>query len=132
MPKKLLDDLHTSIYYSIVKQLTAHRFQHFRGPFLIVPTTTLPLKSTFFVSLPFKLNMVFTLPKLPWAEAALAPRISAETIQYHYGKHHAAYVNKLNGKSAPSIVNMNCFRTGEGKRLGKEVSYRYVSGTLLD
>lgn len=40
--------------------------------------------------------MAFTLPKLPWAEGALAPRLSAETIQFHYGKHHAAYVNKLN------------------------------------
>ncbi|HMN14931.1 MAG TPA: superoxide dismutase [Bellilinea sp.] len=35
------------------------------------------------------------LPKLPFAEDALAPVISAETIQYHYGKHHNAYVNAL-------------------------------------
>ena len=40
--------------------------------------------------------MSFTLPKLPYAENALEPYISAETIQYHYGKHHAAYVNNLN------------------------------------
>ncbi len=38
----------------------------------------------------------FTLPKLPWAEDALAPLMSAETIQYHYGKHHAGYVANLN------------------------------------
>ena len=38
-----------------------------------------------------------TLPELPFAENALEPHISAETIQYHYGKHHAAYVDKLNG-----------------------------------
>jgi superoxide dismutase, Fe-Mn family len=37
------------------------------------------------------------LPKLPYAENALEPHISAETLQYHYGKHHAAYVDKLNG-----------------------------------
>jgi len=37
------------------------------------------------------------LPKLPYAENALEPHISAETIQYHYGKHHATYVDKLNG-----------------------------------
>ncbi|MEZ4872148.1 MAG: Fe-Mn family superoxide dismutase [Bdellovibrionales bacterium] len=40
--------------------------------------------------------MEHTLPKLPWAKDALAPNISAETIDYHYGKHHAAYVTKLN------------------------------------
>ena len=38
----------------------------------------------------------FELPTLPWAKDALAPHISAETIDYHYGKHHLAYVNKLN------------------------------------
>lgn len=40
--------------------------------------------------------MSFELPSLPYARDALAPRISAETIDYHYGKHHQAYVNKLN------------------------------------
>jgi len=36
------------------------------------------------------------LPELPYAKDALAPHISAETLEYHYGKHHAAYVNNLN------------------------------------
>ncbi|KAF4672006.1 Fibronectin type III and SPRY domain-containing protein 1 [Perkinsus chesapeaki] len=36
------------------------------------------------------------LPPLPWAENALEPHMSAETIQYHYGKHHATYVANLN------------------------------------
>ncbi len=36
------------------------------------------------------------LKKLPFGESALEPFISAETIGYHYGKHHTAYVNKLN------------------------------------
>ncbi len=36
------------------------------------------------------------LPKLPFAEDALSPAISAETIAYHYGKHHRAYVNTVN------------------------------------
>ncbi|CAM9559367.1 unnamed protein product [Ectocarpus sp. 6 AP-2014] len=40
--------------------------------------------------------MSIVLPELPWAKDALAPHISAETIEYHYGKHHAAYVTKLN------------------------------------
>ena len=38
----------------------------------------------------------FTLPKLPWDEAALDPVISARTIQLHHGKHHKAYVDKTN------------------------------------
>ncbi|MBW2223118.1 MAG: superoxide dismutase [Deltaproteobacteria bacterium] len=40
--------------------------------------------------------MAIELPALPWAQDALAPHISAETIEYHYGKHHAGYVKKLN------------------------------------
>ena len=36
------------------------------------------------------------LPDLPYAETALEPHISAETLQYHHGKHHAKYVSKLN------------------------------------
>jgi superoxide dismutase, Fe-Mn family len=36
------------------------------------------------------------LPELPYAKNALAPHISAETIEYHYGKHHATYVANLN------------------------------------
>lgn len=41
--------------------------------------------------------MKFSLPELPYAHDALAPVISAETISYHYGKHHQTYVNNLNG-----------------------------------
>jgi len=37
------------------------------------------------------------LPELPYAMDALQPHISAETLEYHYGKHHATYVEKLNG-----------------------------------
>ena len=40
--------------------------------------------------------MAFTLPDLPYAKNALEPHISAETIEFHYGKHHQAYVNNLN------------------------------------
>ena len=41
--------------------------------------------------------MTITLPDLPYAKNALAPHISEETIEFHYGKHHNAYVTKLNG-----------------------------------
>ena len=40
--------------------------------------------------------MKVELMKLPFNEDALEPQISSETIAYHYGKHHAGYVNKLN------------------------------------
>ncbi len=40
--------------------------------------------------------MAIELPALPYARDALAPTISEETIDYHYGKHHQAYVTNLN------------------------------------
>ncbi|HAT8180367.1 TPA: superoxide dismutase [Fe] [Legionella pneumophila] len=40
--------------------------------------------------------MTFTLPQLPYALDALAPHISKETLEYHYGKHHNTYVTNLN------------------------------------
>jgi len=44
--------------------------------------------------------MAFELPPLPYAEDALEPHISAETLGYHYGKHHRAYVDNLNKLTA--------------------------------
>ncbi len=40
--------------------------------------------------------MAFTLPELPYSKDALAPHISPETLDYHHGKHHNAYVTNLN------------------------------------
>ena len=40
--------------------------------------------------------MEFKLPELPYANDSLRPHISAETIEYHYGKHHSTYVGNLN------------------------------------
>ena len=62
--------------------------------------------------------MAFELPALPYAEDALEPHISRETLEFHYGKHHKTYVDKLNGlaegtdlagKSLEDVV-----RTSEG------------------
>ena len=60
--------------------------------------------------------MAFELPALPYAQDALAPHISAETLSFHHGKHHAAYVNNLNnlvaadaslqGKSLEDIIRV--------------------------
>jgi len=57
--------------------------------------------------------MSFELPPLPYAQDALEPHISAETLEYHYGKHHNTYVTNLNkltegtdnaGKSLEEII----------------------------
>jgi Fe-Mn family superoxide dismutase len=57
--------------------------------------------------------MTFQLPALPYAQDALAPHISAETLEFHHGKHHKAYVDKLNtlvpgtafeGKSLEEVI----------------------------
>ena len=40
--------------------------------------------------------MIHQLPELPYAKDALAPHVSAETIDFHYGKHHKTYVDNLN------------------------------------
>jgi superoxide dismutase, Fe-Mn family len=44
--------------------------------------------------------MTFELPKLPYAIDALEPYLSAETLEYHYGKHHKTYVTNLNKLTA--------------------------------
>ena len=41
--------------------------------------------------------MTFQQPELPYAKGALQPFLSEEQMSFHYGKHHAAYFNKLNG-----------------------------------
>ena len=41
--------------------------------------------------------MAFQLPELPYPKDALAPHVSAETLEFHWGKHHRAYVTKTNG-----------------------------------
>ena len=65
----------------------------------------------------FKKNfMPFELPKLPYDKNALAPHISENTINFHYGKHHQAYVTNLNnliagtdleGKSLEEIIKIS-------------------------
>jgi Fe-Mn family superoxide dismutase len=43
-----------------------------------------------------RIEMAFELPELPYAKDALAPHMSAETLDFHHGRHHAAYVKKTN------------------------------------
>jgi Fe-Mn family superoxide dismutase len=65
--------------------------------------------------------MTFQLPDLPFAKDALAPVMSAETFDYHHGKHHKAYVTKTNellgdepGLSGASLAHV----IREAQRLG--------------
>jgi Fe-Mn family superoxide dismutase len=65
-----------------------------------------------------ELTMAFTLPELPYSKDALAPHMSAETLEFHYGKHHQAYVTNLNrlteGKPEASKSLEDLIRTAEG------------------
>jgi len=62
--------------------------------------------------------MTHTLMDLPFDEKALEPYISQETMQYHHGKHHAGYVNKLNtlieGTEFAKMELENIIRNSEG------------------
>ncbi len=46
--------------------------------------------------------MAFELPELPYPRDALEPQISKETLDYHYGKHHQSYLEKLNKQTSGS------------------------------
>lgn len=67
--------------------------------------------------------MPIELPELPYAQDALAPAISANTMSFHYGKHHQAYVNKTNdlikgtdleGKSIEEVVRAAYAKKDQG------------------
>ena len=66
--------------------------------------------------------MEHTLPPLPYAMDALAPHISRETFEYHYGKHHQTYVTNLN----------NLIKGGEFENAGLEDIVRKSSGGLFN
>jgi Fe-Mn family superoxide dismutase len=62
--------------------------------------------------------MAFALPPLPYAKDALQPHISQETLEYHHGKHHNAYVVKLNslleGKPEANMPLEDVIKTSSG------------------
>ena len=59
--------------------------------------------------------MAYKLPELPYKMDALAPTISQETLEFHYGKHHAAYVSKLNDALADDSKSLEeLIKTTEG------------------
>ncbi|MER2528857.1 MAG: Fe-Mn family superoxide dismutase [Candidatus Competibacter denitrificans] len=66
--------------------------------------------------------MVHQLPELPYAKNALEPHISAETLEYHYGKHHQTYVTNLN----------NLIKGTEYEELSLEAIIQKSSGGLFN
>jgi Fe-Mn family superoxide dismutase len=66
--------------------------------------------------------MPFVLPPLPYARDALAPHMSAETLDFHHGKHHQAYVTKTNelvaarGLGGMSLVDLITNHTAPGDK----------------
>lgn len=62
--------------------------------------------------------MIHELPKLPYELDALAPVISKQTLEFHYGKHHQAYVNNLNnlivGTKFENLDLENVIRESDG------------------
>ena len=62
--------------------------------------------------------MTFSLPDLPYARDALQPHISSEALDYHYGRHHQAYINNLNGltegKPEANSSLEELIKTGDG------------------
>lgn len=61
--------------------------------------------------------MTFKLPELPYAMDALEPHISKETLEFHYGKHHQAYVTNLN-----NLVKGTEFENAELEEIVKKSS----------
>lgn len=59
--------------------------------------------------------MSFELPVLPYAKNALEPYISEQTLEFHYGKHHQAYVNNLN-----NLVPGTAFENADLETIVKE------------
>jgi Fe-Mn family superoxide dismutase len=57
------------------------------------------------MALPQRKTLQFELPPLPYGEDALAPIISAETLQFHHGKHHRKYVDTMNQLLGQNPVN---------------------------
>ena len=66
--------------------------------------------------------MEHTLPALPYALDALAPKISKETLEFHYGKHHQAYVTNLS----------NLIKGTEFENLGLEEIIKKASGGVFN
>jgi len=62
--------------------------------------------------------MIHVLPELPYPKTALAPTLSGETLEYHWGKHHRGYVDKLNklvgGTKYAELPLEEIVRTSEG------------------
>jgi superoxide dismutase, Fe-Mn family len=82
-----------------------HSFTHSSNP---APNPASPSPASAPLTMTTTQAAPFQLPPLPYAENALEPVISARTFSFHYGKHHKAYVDNLNGlvKDKPDLASM--------------------------
>ena len=96
-PSRLFSDVLTVVGAAIVSAVVARCYALMQSTRNLRPgpTSTQPVVQRSELAMA-AVTGEFALPTLPWEKDALAPHISAETIDYHYGKHHLAYVNKLN------------------------------------
>ena len=68
--------------------------------------------------------MTFTLPTLPYEKNALAPHISEQTLEFHYGKHHQTYVTNLNNlvqgsaNESKTLEELICLSSGKPDMVG--------------
>src|SRR5690349_24676539 len=69
--------------------------------------------------------MAFQLPDLPFAKDALGGVMSAETFDYHHGKHHKAYIDKVNGwEEAKGLAGKSLVEvSGQGKASGDKALF---------
>ena len=79
--------------------------------------------------------MEHKLPELPYGKDALAPHISAETVEYHYRKHHKAYVDNLKRQCGCSVCGYKTdtlFRFLENDHLDPENKIANIAGMVKD
>src|SRR5688572_11391268 len=89
---RVVRELYVSTLHRVWLYCSA-RCGHWRGAFFRLTRyrgTAIPFVEEYAMAAPFKLA------PLPWDDDALAPTISANTISFHYYKHHQAYVDMLN------------------------------------
>lgn len=72
--------------------------------------------------------MAHTLPELPFAADSFAPWASRETFEYHHGKHHAGYVNKLNAAvEGTELVDLSLSETIDAARRSNASLYNLAA-----
>jgi len=74
--------------------------------------------------------MSYVLPELPYAKHALEPHLSAETLDFHYGKHHQTYVTNLNNLVPAPSMRAATGRDHHASTSGGIFNNAHKSGTI--